>query len=119
MASYKRYPPASINVLPETSRSDQQLRTMLHETAQWAVYGPNEQVLCCAASLRHAVERSVEHATSGAIVFALCRLPANDIIIDALQLERLAHPPHMVADDMVGNWLTSLSQNHAEGRRHK
>jgi hypothetical protein len=119
MASYKRYPPVSINVLPDSNRSDQQLRTMLHETARWAVYGPNEQVLCCASSLGHAVDRSVEYAASGAIVTALCRLPAKDIIVDALQLERLARPPHLVADDIVGNWLTSLAQNDAVGRRHR
>jgi hypothetical protein len=74
---------------PGNRRSDEQLDLILFETATWTVNGRNGQVLCTAPSLRHALDRSTGFATSGAVVIALCRLPADNIIVFAAQAERM------------------------------
>jgi hypothetical protein len=72
-----------------SNRTDEQLYQALCETADWTVNGRAGQVLCVAPSLRLAVDRAQDHAASGAIVVAICRLPQDNIVIFAEQLARL------------------------------
>ena len=58
-------------------RSDEQLEAILCETGHWAVNGRQGQVLCYAASLRQAIDRSEKFSASGAVVIAICRLPSD------------------------------------------
>jgi hypothetical protein len=55
----------------------------------WVVNGQQGRVLCFAASLSRAIERSEEFAASGAVVVAICRLPSDDIIVFPAQIDRL------------------------------
>jgi hypothetical protein len=70
-------------------RTDEQLQAIMWETGHWAVSGQQGRVLCFAASLARAIDRAAEFAASDAIVIALRRLPSDDIIIFAGQIERL------------------------------
>ena len=70
-------------------RSDEQLEAILCETGHWAVNGRQGQVLCYAASLRQAIERSEKFSASGAVVIAICRLPSDNIVIFSEQVIRL------------------------------
>ena len=70
-------------------RSDEQLETILCETSHWAVNGRQGQVLCYAASLRQAIDRSVKFSASGAPVIAICRLPSDNIVVFPEQVLRL------------------------------
>jgi spore coat polysaccharide biosynthesis protein SpsF (cytidylyltransferase family) len=70
-------------------RSDEQLEAMLFETGHWVVNGRQGRVLCRAASLVQAMDRSVEFSASGAVVTAICRLPSDNIIIFSEQINRL------------------------------
>jgi hypothetical protein len=74
---------------PGSRRSDDQLDAILFETATWTVNGRNGQVLCTAPSLRQALNRAAGYATSGAVVIAICRLPADNVIVFAAQAERM------------------------------
>ncbi len=74
---------------PGNRRSDEQLETILFETANWTVNGRNGRVLCTVTSLRQALERAANLAASGVAVVALCRMPADDIIVFEAQAERL------------------------------
>jgi hypothetical protein len=70
-------------------RTDEQLDIMLCEVGNWVVNGRAGQVLCHAPSLRQAIERAMEYAASGAVVIALTRLPADNIVVFADQTNRL------------------------------
>jgi hypothetical protein len=70
-------------------RSDEQLEALLFETDHWAVNGRQGQVLGYAANLQQAIERSAKFSMSGAVVIAICRLPSDNIIIFAEQIDRL------------------------------
>jgi len=74
---------------PGNRRSDEQLDAILFETAVWTVNGRNGQVLCTAPSLRRALDRAAEFATSGAVVVAICRTSDDNILIFEAQAERL------------------------------
>lgn len=73
----------------QSHRSDEQLEAILSETGHWVVNGQQGQALCFAASLRRAIERSVELAASGAVVTRICRLPSDNIIVLPVQIARL------------------------------
>jgi hypothetical protein len=62
---------------------------LLCETSHWAVNGHQGRVLCYAASLRQAIDRSDKSAMSGAVVIAICRLPADNIVVFSEQIDRL------------------------------
>ena len=70
-------------------RSEEQLEAILHQTGHWVVNGQQGQVLCFAASLRRAIDKSIEYAASGAVVTAICSLPSDNIIVSPAQIERL------------------------------
>jgi hypothetical protein len=59
-----------MNTIRYTSWSDDQLAAILNETGNWVVRGQQHQVLCAAASLGLALQRSGEYATSDAIAGA-------------------------------------------------
>ena len=77
------------SVQPPNSRTDDQLEAILTETGDWVVNGRQGRVLCLAASLGRALERAEAYAASGAVVIAITRLPADNIIVFAGQMERL------------------------------
>jgi hypothetical protein len=70
-------------------RSDEQLEALLFETGHWAVNGRQGQVLGYAPNLQRAVDRAAKFSASGAVVIAICRLPSDNIIVFAEQIERL------------------------------
>jgi hypothetical protein len=74
---------------PGNRRSDEQLDSILFETADWTVNGRNGQVLCTAPSLRGVLDRAADFEAVGTAVIALCRLPADNIIVFAAQAERM------------------------------
>ena len=76
------------NFLPNR-HSDEQLEAILCETGHWVVNGRQGQVLCDAASLRQAIDRSKELSDSGATVIAICRLPSDNIVVFSEQIARL------------------------------
>jgi hypothetical protein len=69
--------------------TDEQLEAILFETATWTVKGRNGRVLSTVSNLRQALEKAANLAASGAIVAALCRTPADNIIVFEAQGERL------------------------------
>ena len=75
--------------LPGNHRSDEQLDTILFETAIWTINGPSGQVLGTAPSLRQALDRAASYTADGAVVVALCRMPDDNIIIFPSQTRRL------------------------------
>jgi sugar/nucleoside kinase (ribokinase family) len=70
-------------------RTDNQLDAILDEAAHWVVNGRQGRSLCSAASLRRAIDRAHEYGVSGAVVIAICRMPADNIIVFSEQMERL------------------------------
>ena len=70
-------------------RSDEQLDTILFETAIWTINGLNGQGLGSAPSLRRALDRAANFTASGAVVVALCRMPDDNIIVFPPQIRRL------------------------------
>jgi hypothetical protein len=70
-------------------RTDHQLDVILYEAGHWVVDGRQGQVLCSAASLRQAIERAEQYAADGAVVIAICRLPLDNIVVFAEQMDRL------------------------------
>jgi hypothetical protein len=84
--------------------TDDQLEAILDEAGDWVVNGRQGQVLCSAKSLRRAMDRAHEYALSGAVLTAICRLPSDNIIIFAEQMNRLRRiiarrrfAPHLAA----------------------
>ena len=69
--------------------TDEQLEAILDDAGDWVVNGRQGQVLCPAASLRRAMDRAHEYALSGAVLTTICRLPYDNIIIFAEQMNRL------------------------------
>jgi hypothetical protein len=82
-------PENAMDNLQSSRRSDEQLEAILCETGHWVVNGRQGQVLCYAASLRQAIDRSEEFSVSGAVVIAICRLPFDNIILFPEQIDRL------------------------------
>jgi hypothetical protein len=70
-------------------RWDEQLDTILFETAIWTITSRNDQVLGTAPSLRQALDRAASFTTSGAVVVAICRMPADSITVFPPQIRRL------------------------------
>jgi hypothetical protein len=70
-------------------RSDEQLDAILCDTGHWAVNGRQGRVLCYATSLRQAIDRSEKFSAPGTVVIAICRLPSDNIVIFAEQIDRL------------------------------
>lgn len=70
-------------------RSDEQLEAMLCETGHWVVNGRQGRALCQVATLRQAIDRAAEFSASGAVVIAICRLPSDNIVVFAEQIDRL------------------------------
>ena len=75
--------------LPGNHRSDEQLDTILFETAIWTINGPGGRVLGNAPSLRHALDTAASFTASGTVVATLCRMPADNIIVFPPQTKRL------------------------------
>jgi hypothetical protein len=71
-------------------RTDWDLTAMLYETANWSVRGRKGNILCVAASLQRAIERTDAFSASGVIVTRLTR-PVGDIIVLQDQIRRLKH----------------------------
>ena len=78
-----------MNKVRSNRRSDEQLEAILCETGHWVVNGQQGRVLCFAASLSRAIERSVEFAASDAVVVSICRLPSDNIVVFPAQIDRL------------------------------
>jgi hypothetical protein len=70
-------------------RSDEQLDTILFETATWTINGLNSQILGTAPSLRQALDIAASFTASGVVVVALCRKPADNVIVFPPQTKRL------------------------------
>ncbi len=77
------------NFVASSRRTDEQLEALLDEAGHWVVNGRQGRVLCSAASLRRAIDRAHEYGLSGAVVTAICRLPSDNIVIFAEQINRL------------------------------
>jgi hypothetical protein len=77
------------NLQTSSRRTDEQLEAILNDVGRWVVNGHQGQPLCAAASLRHAIDRADEIASSGAVVIAICHLPNDNIIVFSEQMERL------------------------------
>jgi hypothetical protein len=71
------------------NRTDEQLTVIFDETDDWVVKGRRGSILCHAASLLAALDRAADFGTSGAVVMAICRLPATNIIVFPEQIARL------------------------------
>jgi hypothetical protein len=71
-------------------RGDGQLRSILHETANWTVNGRLGVVFCEVASLRLAIDRAVDFAAKGREVIALVRRRPVEIVVFYGQVKKLA-----------------------------
>jgi hypothetical protein len=69
--------------------TDQQLEAILYDTCQWSIEGQGGQPLGFAASLRKALDREIDFASSGAVVIALTRRPLANIFVLPDQIARL------------------------------
>jgi hypothetical protein len=78
-----------INRTP-TRRSDEQLATILYETARWTVKGRGGAVLFEVASLQCAVDRAVEVGAIGQRIVAFVRRSPSEIVVFSAQIQRLA-----------------------------
>jgi hypothetical protein len=72
-------------------RSDEQLETILYETANWTVNGVRGAVLCEVASLGLAIETAAEFAFRGREVVAVVRRPPPEVIVFSGQLRKLTN----------------------------
>jgi hypothetical protein len=70
-------------------RTDEQLAAILYETSTWSVNGASGEVLCTAASLRHAFQKAEEYIFAHETVTGVARRPHYDIIVYRAQLERV------------------------------
>jgi hypothetical protein len=70
-------------------RTDEQLQSILHETADWVIHGRAGFALGHAANLREALDRFAKFARSGATMAAVTRLPSDSIVIFPEQIDRL------------------------------
>ena len=71
-------------------RTDEHLAAILDETSTWTVNGVDGEVLCMAASLRHALQKVEDCTSAGQIVTGVGRRPHYDVIVLRVQFERLA-----------------------------
>jgi hypothetical protein len=72
-----------------TFRTDEQLRTILHETANWVIHDRLGFAHIHATSLHEALEKAGKLARSGTTVAALIRLPMVNIVVFPPQVDRL------------------------------
>jgi hypothetical protein len=70
-------------------RSDEQLASILHETARWTVIGQQGKILHETASLHCALEQAAEFAASGKRVVALVRREQPEIVVFSGQFQKL------------------------------
>jgi hypothetical protein len=70
-------------------RTDEQLQSILHDTANWVIHGRAGFALGHSASLREALDKSAKLAMSGATMAAITRLPSDNITIFPAQIDRL------------------------------
>lgn len=70
-------------------RTDEQLQTMLHETARWVIHGRADFALGYGANLFEALDKAAKLAQSGATFTALSRLPNDSVIVFPAQIDRL------------------------------
>jgi hypothetical protein len=81
--------PPQMNDRTPTRCSDEFLRSVLHETANWTVNGPNGQILCEVASLHCAVEQAVEFGALGHGIVALVHDGDPKIVLFSGQIRTL------------------------------
>jgi hypothetical protein len=82
-------------------RADDELRDMLDEPGTWVVHGHNEQVFGVGGTLRHALDRAMRYARSGAVVAAVARVPPTRIFVLHDQIVRIIEQirEHEFAED--------------------
>jgi hypothetical protein len=71
------------------SRTDDQLEAILTEPANWVVNGHQGRALHFAATLGRAMDIAAEYTAEGAVVSSLARLPSDNIVVFADQIDRL------------------------------
>jgi hypothetical protein len=74
-----------------TSRGDEQLEFILHETANWTVNGSQGVVLCEVASLRLALDKATEFSARGREVVALIRRCSPEIVVLSDQIRKITN----------------------------
>jgi hypothetical protein len=83
--------------IASSRRTDDQLLSMMDQTAEWTVNGRAGVPLGTFGSLREALRAVFRNEAEGLPVFALCRHPQDDIVVFREQMERLAE-----ADGRIG-----------------
>jgi hypothetical protein len=86
--------------IASSRRTDDQLRFMMDQTAEWTVNGRAGVALGSYGSLREALRAVFRYEADGVHVFAVCRHPRDDIVVFREQVGRLAD-----ADDGIGDAL--------------
>jgi hypothetical protein len=71
------------------SRTDAQLDAIVSEPGNWVVNGPQGRALHFATSLARALDIAADYTAEGVAVFSLSRLPSDNIVVFADQIERL------------------------------
>jgi len=71
------------------SRTDDQLEAILAEPANWVVNGHQGRALHFAPNLGRALDIAAEYTAEGAAVSSLARLPSDNIVVFADQIDRL------------------------------
>jgi hypothetical protein len=74
-----------------TSRGDEQLEFILHETANWTVNGSQGVVLCEVASLQLALDKATQCSARGREVVALIRRCSPEIVVLSDQIRKIAN----------------------------
>jgi hypothetical protein len=67
--------------MKSSRRSDEQLESILYETANWTVNGVCGVILCEVVSLRVAIEKAAQFAAMGREVVALTRGHPSEIVV--------------------------------------
>jgi hypothetical protein len=81
--------PMNRNNQSSNYRTDEQLQSILHDTAKWVIHGRAGFALGHAASLQEALDKFSKLAQAGATISAITRLPSDSIIVFPGQVERL------------------------------
>jgi hypothetical protein len=71
------------------SRTDDQLEAILTEAASWVVNGHQGRALHFAPNLGRALDIAAEYTAEGAVVSSLARLPSDNIVVFADQIDRV------------------------------
>jgi hypothetical protein len=71
------------------SRTDAQLEAILTEPGNWVVNGYQGRALHFAPNLGRALDLAADYTAEGAVVSSLARLPSDNIVVFAEQIERL------------------------------